>query len=89
MVLDLDAEMMDRRSGTDHLGFGVVFAVVDRQREIDIAVGHVARDVPARAAGLDLAKTVNVLVESGGGLEIGHLQRDVVDPRHARISYWP
>ena len=29
VVLDFDAEMMDRRAGTDHLRFGIVLAVVN------------------------------------------------------------
>src|SRR2546423_1804597 len=81
--------MVDRRTRADQLGLFVLLAVVEHQREVDIAVRQVPRDVPARAPGSDLAEAEHVFVELGGGFEIGHFQRDVVDPRHCGTSYLP
>src|SRR5205814_8575908 len=74
------------RPRPDQLRLRIVLAVIDHQREIDVAVGHVARDMAARAPGLHLAKAVNVLVELRRRFEIGDFQRDMVDPRHGRSS---
>ena len=88
-VRDCDAEMMDRRTGADQLRLGVVLAVVQHQREIDIAVGQVARYVAARAPGFDLAEAEHVLVEPGRGFEIGDFQRDVIDARLGGGAFRP
>src|SRR5215208_3882373 len=77
--------MVDGGAGADQLRLGVVLAVIDHQREIDIAVGQMPRDVAARAPGPDLAEAVHRFVEPGHRFEVGHLQRDVVDARHS----WP
>src|SRR5216684_1487801 len=53
-VVDLDAEMVDRRSVADELGFLVLLAVIDHQREIDIAVRQMPRNMAARSPGLHL-----------------------------------
>jgi hypothetical protein len=89
VVVDLDAEMVDCRALANELGFLVRLAVIDHQREVDIAVGQVPRNVSARPSGLDLAKPEHVFVEFGRRLELGDLERHVVDAGHPLFSYSP
>src|SRR5262249_49345906 len=81
-VVDLDAPVVDAGPRTGQLRFLDVLAVVDHQREVDVAVRHVPGDVAARAAGRSLAKAEDVLVEARGLLEVVALDGDVSDPRH-------
>jgi hypothetical protein len=89
VVVDLDAEMVDCRALANELGLFVFFAVIDHQREIDIAVGQVPRNVSPRPSGLDPAKPEHVFVELRSRLEVGDFERHVVDARHPLPSYSP
>jgi hypothetical protein len=57
--------------------------VVLHQREVDHAVGHVAREVVAGLAGLGIAEAEDLLVEVAGALHVVDLERDVDDAVHA------
>src|SRR5260370_791151 len=72
-VGDLDAPVMDAGSGTRKLGLLLVLAVVDHQREVDIAVGHVPRRVAARMSGLGLIDPEHVLIELCRLLQVVHV----------------
>src|SRR5215469_15114947 len=61
-VGDLDAPMMDAGTGACELRLAVVLAVVEHQREIGLAVGHVARIMAAGVVGGELAEAENVLI---------------------------
>ena len=87
VVVDLDAEMVDRRPRPDQLGFRILLAVVDHQREVDIAVRQMARDVAARTPGADLAKPEHVFIEFRRRLEVGDLQCNMVDPWHGSFLF--
>ena len=67
------------------LASGLVLAVIDHDREVDIAVGHMARGVAARVPGLGLIDTEHVFVELGRLLEVVDLDRDVNDAGHGLL----
>src|SRR6266404_4945842 len=80
-VVDLSAPMVNARAHTGKLRLRCILAVIDHQRQVDGAVGKVARDMPAVLATMrgDLPEAEHFLVELSGGFEISHLQRDVDD----------
>src|SRR5712691_1129456 len=84
-IVDLDAPMVDAGAGAGELRLRDLLAVVDHQGEIDVAVGHVARDVAARIAGIGLAKAEDVLIEPGCLLQVGDLDGNVNDARHGLL----
>src|SRR5215471_4569088 len=74
--------MVDCRTEAHQFGFLVLLAVIDHQREVDIAVGQMARDMSARAPGMHLPEAEYILVELCSRFEVGHFERYMVDPRH-------
>src|SRR5262249_60991220 len=58
-----------------------VIAVPLRQRDIEVAVGQVARDVVAVRRGVELLEAEHVLVERGRLVEVADLERKVHDAR--------
>ncbi len=78
-VVDLGPPMVDARANAGKLCLGRILAVVDHQRQVDGAVGQMARDMPAVLAAMrgDLAEAEHVLVEPRRGLKVFHLQRDM------------
>ena len=86
-VLDLDADVMDAGTGPGELRLLLLLAVVDHQGEVDIAVGHVPRDVAAGMAGLGLVDAEHVLVELGRLFQIFDLEGDVHDAGHGALLF--
>src|SRR5688572_18177766 len=84
-VLHFDPEVMDAWAVADQLGFRFILAVIDHQREIDIAVCHMARGMTARVARLGLVDAKHVLVEFRRLLEVLDLERDVYDASHVPL----
>src|SRR5882724_10071883 len=76
-VVALEAEVMD--AGPAGRNAGADLALVLQQREIDLAVAHVA--IPGGLAFLDLGalEAERLLVEVGGLLDVLHAKRDVPD----------
>src|SRR5262249_34688157 len=82
-VLDFDREVMDagssaRRARLRGLGVGVVLD----QREVDPAVGEMARSVVTHPFGVDFDESEHLLVELGGLLQVLDLQREMHDTVH-------
>ena len=71
MVVCLSGFDLSHSFGVGELRVLDLLAVVDHQGEIDVSVGHVARDVAARIAGVGLAKAEDVLIEPGCLLQVG------------------
>src|SRR6266567_1443460 len=84
MVVCLSGFDLSHSFGVGELRVLDLLVVVDHQGEIDVAVGHVARDVAARIAGVGLAKAEDVLIEPGCLLQVG-------GPRSQceRCAAWP
>ena len=79
--------MMDARAGAGELGLVHLLIVIDHERDIQRAVGHVARHMTSRVTGTGLTKPENILVELRGALEIFDLERNVNDASHSH-SPW-
>ena len=77
---------MDRRSIAHQFRFLVVFAVIDHQREVDIAIRQVPQNMPARAPRSDLTEPEHVFVEPRRCLQVAHFERQVIDPRYVRVT---
>src|SRR5207249_10379401 len=75
LVGDLDAPVMDARTGASPLRLVNILAVVEHQREIELPIGQVARIMTARVVGAELPEAKNVLVEFRRLLQIGDLER--------------
>src|SRR5438874_1624555 len=75
--------MMDARSLTGGARLRRLRArVVLDEREVDRAVGEVARRVVAHSVGVHLGKSENLAVEPGGALEVVDPQREMHDAAH-------
>jgi hypothetical protein len=87
-VFNLDAEVVDAGAVAGRGGFGrggVV--VIGQQREIDLAVRHVARGVVARLLGLGVLEVEHLLVEVTGFLDVVDLQRQMDYSAHGYLLY--
>src|SRR5438045_4406465 len=74
--------MVNAGSGAGELGLRYVLAVIDHERNVDVAVGHVPRRVAARISGLGLVDAKDILVEFGRRFEVFDLERDMNDAGH-------
>src|SRR5512134_923777 len=82
-VVHLDRKMVDAGLLSRGERFcGSRALVVLHQREVELAVGHVARDVVARLARFYFLETENLLVERGCLLEVFDLERKVNNAIH-------
>src|SRR5262245_57502512 len=72
---------MNARAGAGEHRVLAVVAVPLHQREIEIAVGHVARDVVPVRRGVELLEAEDVLVERGRLVEVVDSERKVDDAR--------
>src|SRR5439155_13808181 len=84
-IRDLDAEMVDAGASASELGLGHVLAVVDHEREVDVAVSHMPRRMTSRVAGLGLVDAENVLVEFRRLFQIFDLERNMNDAGHGYL----
>src|SRR6185312_6615660 len=84
-ILDLDAPMMDAGALAGELRLLDILGIVEHEGEVDIAVGHVARDVAAGIALAGALEAEDLLVEFGGLLEIVDLDGDMHDARHGLL----
>jgi hypothetical protein len=76
-------EVMDAGALARGLRFGGLrVRVVLHQSEVDLAVGHVARDMVAGLARLRVLESENLLVEIAGPKDVVDLQRNVDDAVH-------
>jgi hypothetical protein len=78
--------MMDAGTRAGKLCLVHLFIVIDHERDIQVAVRHVAGDMTARVAGAGLTKAEYVLIEFGGALEIFDLDSNVNDASHCLLS---
>src|SRR5260370_1278452 len=82
-VFDLDREVVDARPLSRRLRLRRLRAgVVLDQRDVDHAVGEMARGMVAHLLGVDLGEAEHLAVELGGALEVVDLQRQMDDSVH-------
>src|SRR5215470_14266816 len=87
-VLDFHREVVDARAFARGLRLGGPRAgVVPDEREVDRAVGQVARGVIADLFGLHLGEAEHLAVELGGALEVVDLEREVHDAIHGVLRF--
>src|SRR5712672_1878793 len=78
-IIDLHAPVMDPRPRTGKLRFMGVLTVKEHEREIEIAVRHMTRDMLMVAPRRDLLEAEHIFIEARCGIQILDLYREMDD----------
>src|SRR6476646_9956205 len=74
-VIDLDTPVVNPRPGTCELRFMGVFAVIYHEREIELAIGHMAGDMLMIASCRDMFEPEYIFIEASRVFQISDLYR--------------
>ncbi len=80
--------MMDPRPRAGKLRFMGVFTVIDHQREIEFAIGHMPGDMLMIASRGDLLEPEDILIETCCGFQILDLDREMDDTAIAGLLFF-